>query len=85
MNISEKMKRDWDERAQHHARFWIATENYQTEEVFDAIWKGPLRIALIEDIRQICIRPSWKVLDIGCGIGRVLKPLATHFHDVSRH
>ena len=34
MNIAEKMKRDWDQRAQHHARFWIATENYQTEEVF---------------------------------------------------
>ena len=34
MNIAEKMKRDWDQRAQHHARFWIATENYHTEEVF---------------------------------------------------
>ena len=34
MNVSEKMKRDWNQRAQHHARFWIATENYQTEEVF---------------------------------------------------
>ena len=34
MNISQKMKRDWNQRALHHAQFWIATEKYQTEEVF---------------------------------------------------
>ncbi len=34
MNISEKMKQDWDQRARHHARFWIDTQNYHTEEVF---------------------------------------------------
>jgi hypothetical protein len=34
MNVSEKMKRDWNQRALHHAQYWIATENYQTEEVF---------------------------------------------------
>ncbi len=80
MNISEKMKRDWDERAQHHARFWIATENYQTEEVFEQSGRDTAH-ALIESLTDLH-RPSWKVLDIGCGIGRVLKPLATYFHDL---
>lgn len=78
MNISEKMKQDWDERAQHHARFWIATENYQTEEVFEQSGRDTAH-ALIESLTDLH-RPSWNVLDIGCGIGRVLKPLAKHFH-----
>jgi len=43
MNIAEKMKRDWDQRAEHHARFWIATENYQTEEVFANLGRTPHR------------------------------------------
>jgi SAM-dependent methyltransferase len=78
MNISEKMKRDWDQRALHHARFWIATENYQTEEVFTQSGQDTAQ-ALLESLKGL-YRPSWKVLDIGCGIGRVLKPLAKHFH-----
>jgi SAM-dependent methyltransferase len=78
MNVSEKMKRDWNQRAQHHARFWIATENYETEEVFAQSGQDTAQ-ALLGALNGLW-RPSWRVLDIGCGIGRVLKPLAKHFH-----
>lgn len=77
MNISEKMKQDWNQRAQHHARFWIDTQNYQTEEVFAQSGQNTAQ-ALLQALHGL-YRPSWKVLDIGCGIGRVLKPLAKHF------
>ncbi len=80
MNISEKMKQDWDNRAQHHARYWIATENYQTEEVFAQSGRDTAN-SLLESLMNL-YRPSWKVLDIGCGIGRVLKPLTKHFHNL---
>jgi ubiquinone/menaquinone biosynthesis C-methylase UbiE len=78
MNVSEKMKRDWNQRALHHAQYWIATENYQTEEVFAQSGQDTAQ-ALLGALKGLN-RPSWKVLDIGCGIGRVLKPLAMHFH-----
>ncbi len=80
MNIAEKMKRDWDQRAQHHARFWIATENYQTEEVFAQSGQDTAQ-ALLKALTGLS-HPSWKVLDIGCGIGRVLKPLGQYFHSL---
>ncbi|WP_454063582.1 methyltransferase domain-containing protein [Candidatus Nitrospira salsa] len=80
MNIVTKMKQDWDRRAKHHTRYWIATEDYKNEEVFadsgrrtaDAILAafGPF------------YRETWTGLDIGCGIGRVLKPLALHFRQL---
>ncbi len=78
MNISEKMKQDWDQRAQHHARYWIATENYQTEEVFAQSGEGTAQ-ALLKTLGDL-YQSSWNVLDIGCGVGRVLKPLAKYFH-----
>ena len=78
MNIVDKMKQDWNERAHHHARFWIATEDYHTEEKFAQSGKDTAQalLATLPGSHQ----PSWKVLDIGCGIGRVLKALASHFH-----
>ncbi|HNP59997.1 MAG TPA: methyltransferase domain-containing protein [Nitrospirales bacterium] len=78
MNIAEKMKHDWNERAQHHARFWIATEAYHTEEMFTQSGKNTAQ-ALLATL-PVPHLPSWNVLDIGCGIGRVLKALASHFH-----
>ena len=78
MNIAEKINRDWDQPAQHHARFWIATEHYQTEEVFAQSWQDTAQ-ALLKALTGLH-QPAWKVLDIGCGIERVLKPLAKHFH-----
>jgi len=77
MNIAEKMKQDWEQRAQHHARFWIATEHYQNEEVFSQSGQETAQ-CLMTAIREV-YQPTWSVLDIGCGIGRVLKPLAPYF------
>ena len=81
MNIAEKMKQDWEERAQHHARFWIATEHYQNEEVFAESGEETAQ-CLMTAIREV-YEPTWNVLDIGCGIGRVLKPLAPYFQTLS--
>ena len=80
MNLSEKMKLDWNRRAQHHARFWIATEDYQTEEIFTRSGDATAQ-AILGHLRGLhsC---SWNALDIGCGIGRVLKPLAPHFQEL---
>ncbi len=71
MNIAEKMKQDWEQRAQHHARFWIATEHYQNEEVFSQSGQETAQ-CLMTAIQEV-YQPTWSVLDIGCGIrGRVL-------------
>jgi len=72
------MKRDRDQRAQHHARFWIATENYQTEESYTQSGQDTAH-ALLRALTGLH-QATWKILDIGCGIGRILKPLAKHFH-----
>ena len=80
MIIAEKMKQDWDQRARHHARFWIATEDYQTEEKFAR--SGQVTAEALLATLPCPYQNSWKVLEIGCGIGRVLKALAPNFHQL---
>lgn len=80
MNLSEKMKRDWNRRAQHHAQFWIATEDYHSEIAFTRSGEATAQ-ALLQRIHRHH-SSSWRVLDIGCGIGRVLKALAPYFKEL---
>ncbi len=80
MNIVTKMKQDWDRRAKHHARYWIATEDYRNEEVFSH--SGQLTAEAILSTLGPYHQNTWTALDIGCGIGRIVKPLASHFHQI---
>jgi len=77
MNIVEKMKTEWNRRAKHHARFWVATENFHDDREFAKSGEHTAN-ALLSRVAPYS-NASWSVLDIGCGIGRVLKPLAPHF------
>ncbi|GJL56164.1 MAG: hypothetical protein NPIRA02_32960 [Nitrospirales bacterium] len=80
MNIVTKMKHDWDRRAQHHTRYWIATEDYKNEAVFAE--SGQRTADAIVAALGPYYKKAWIGLDIGCGIGRVLKPLSFHFRQL---
>ncbi|GJL53163.1 MAG: hypothetical protein NPIRA02_02950 [Nitrospirales bacterium] len=80
MHIAEKMKREWNRRATHHAPFWVATEHFHNDRQFEQSGKNTAK-ALLSRVAPYS-SPSWTVLDIGCGIGRVLKPLASHFQQL---
>lgn len=79
MKIQEKMKRDWDRRAEMDPHYWVAAteeadlESYHSsaERDCDLFLRGlaPLFPEGIEGA----------LLDIGCGIGRMTAPLAQHF------
>jgi SAM-dependent methyltransferase len=77
VDIASKMKRDWDRRAGEHARFWIATEDYQSDARFAA--SGEATAQNLLDRLPDSGLSGWSVLEIGCGIGRVLRPLSPIF------
>jgi ubiquinone/menaquinone biosynthesis C-methylase UbiE len=81
MNIVEKMKADWNRRAAHNAKYWIDVGHYQNDDVFDQA--GEEHVAQFLDLLKPFKRSSWQVLDIGCGIGRMVKPMASHFEQVT--
>lgn len=82
----KKMERDWDKRARKNARHYVATgkENWTDEEFFES---GRLTVAqeILTDMINICQGKDPKqmrVLEIGCGAGRVTRALAELFGEV---
>ncbi len=82
----EKMRRDWDERAKENARYYVntATESWTDDEFF-ASGERTVAEEILTDITNICQGKSaseMRVLEIGCGAGRVTRALARLFGEV---
>ena len=81
-----RMRRDWDRRALENARHYVATGQPEwSDEEFFAAGEQELRDHVFNDLGNICQGRDPKtmtVLEIGCGAGRVTRPLAHFFGEV---
>ena len=80
------MRRDWDRRAQENARHFVATgrQAWSDEEFFLA-GEQELQGQILNDLENVCQGrdpKAMKVLEIGCGAGRVTRALARFFGEV---
>lgn len=80
------MQRDWDERARENARHYVATGKCEwTDEEFFASGERTVANEILTDMINICQGKDPKqmrVLEIGCGAGRVTRALAGLFGEV---
>jgi ubiquinone/menaquinone biosynthesis C-methylase UbiE len=81
-----KMQRDWDARARENARYYVNTEraDWTDQEFFNS---GERTVAeeVLTDMINICQGKDparMRVLEIGCGAGRVTRALARLFGEV---
>ncbi|HEV3278836.1 MAG TPA: class I SAM-dependent methyltransferase [Terriglobia bacterium] len=74
------MKSDWDARAREDARKAIACDEGRDDAVFRASGERDLHLVLDSVMGALDGRES--ALEIGCGTGRLLEPLAGHFGQV---
>jgi ubiquinone/menaquinone biosynthesis C-methylase UbiE/glycosyltransferase involved in cell wall biosynthesis len=86
--LLETMREDWDERVRRHPWYYIATgpgskaasadiQPWASQEQFEL--SGDLSVdGILRDIEEYT-HPEMTVLEIGCGGGRMLKPLARRF------
>ena len=89
MNLEEqlkKMQRDWDARARENARYYVNTacEDWSEEEFYRS-GEQTVMEEVLTDMTNICqgIWPKrMKVVEIGCGAGRVTRALADIFGEV---
>jgi len=81
-----KMQQDWDARARENARYYVATGNENwTDEEFYASGERAVSEYVLTDMENICQgkEPNeMRVLEIGCGAGRITRALANIFGEV---
>lgn len=81
-----KMRRDWDRRARENARHFVVTEKSQwSDEEFFESGQATMREDILQDLGNICQGRDPKelrVLEIGCGAGRVTRAFAAFFGEV---
>lgn len=85
-SILDKMREDWDQRARENARHYIATANsaWNEREYYES---GRLCVyyEILNDLGNVCQDKNpkaMKVLEIGCGTGRMSRSLGEVFGEV---
>jgi ubiquinone/menaquinone biosynthesis C-methylase UbiE len=82
----EKMRQDWDARARENARYYVNTGREDwTDQEFFASGERTVAEEILTDMINICQGKDPKemrVLEIGCGTGRVTRALASLFGEV---
>jgi SAM-dependent methyltransferase len=81
-----RMRRDWDQRARENARYYVVTgqDRWSDEEFYES-GHVTLEEDILNDLANVCqgIDPrDMRVLEIGCGAGRVTRALAGLFGQV---
>ncbi|MBI4877441.1 MAG: methyltransferase domain-containing protein [Acidobacteria bacterium] len=82
----KRMQRDWDARARENARHYVNTARDDwTDEEFFRSGEQTVQEEILTDMTNICqgILPRrMRVIEIGCGTGRVTRALAQVFGEV---
>jgi SAM-dependent methyltransferase len=81
-----KMRADWDARARENAKYYVQTAKSDwTDEEFYASGRRTVEEEILTDMTNICqgLDPKqMRVVEIGCGAGRVTSALADLFGEV---
>jgi SAM-dependent methyltransferase len=82
----ERMRRDWEERARQNARHYVVTgQDRWSDEEFYRSGEVTLEEEILNDLTNICQGKNpreMRVLEIGCGAGRVTRAFAGFFGEV---
>jgi SAM-dependent methyltransferase len=69
----------WDERAREDAYFFVDNRRAYQDPTLESFWaEGERDLDRILGMFNLAVEPTDTVLDIGCGVGRLTRPLAAH-------
>ena len=81
-----RMRRDWNRRARENARHYVVTGQHQwSDEEFFQSGQITMEEEILNDLENVCQGrdpKDMRVLEIGCGAGRVTRAFAGYFGEV---
>lgn len=83
--VTERMRQEWNERAREDAHFYVAfgRRGQDPDEFFDTATDTVRGLtAELKRLPAQANRRAWRALEIGCGPGRLLKPMSRHFGEI---
>jgi spore maturation protein CgeB len=75
--LAERMRAEWDERIAHDYRFWMSDGQSSDQQMWQT---GDRDFAIL--LRDFPEDQRGTLLEVGCGVGRLLRPAAKHFKKV---
>jgi ubiquinone/menaquinone biosynthesis C-methylase UbiE len=84
--LEQRMREEWDQRARENARYYVNTERSDwTDDEFFHSGERTVIEQILNDMTNIC-QGIWprrmRILEIGCGAGRVTRALSQVFGEV---
>lgn len=81
---SSRMRDDWNARAREDAGYYVAFGRRDQDEAEFFATATQVINNLETELRRVPVaqRVGWKALEIGCGPGRLMRPMARHFVEI---
>ncbi|HYI94697.1 MAG TPA: class I SAM-dependent methyltransferase [Bryobacteraceae bacterium] len=85
IDVTDRMRKEWNERAREDAHFYVAfgRREQNDDEFFETARE--VVSGLEWELRRFPARENrraWRALEIGCGPGRLIKPMSRHFGEI---
>jgi len=86
-NILDRMRRDWNDRAREDAHYYVAFGRREQDDAEFLATAADVVRAMRGELKRLCppggaIPKGLKALEIGCGPGRLMRPLSEDFAEI---
>src|SRR5438132_330729 len=82
--VSSRMREDWNARAREDAGYYVAFGRRDSDDADFFATATEVINGLEWELRRVPLtqRGNWRALEIGCGPGRLLRPMSRHFAEI---
>ena len=82
--VSGRMRDDWNARAREDAGYYVAFGRREQSDADFYATATEVINSLESELRRVppAQRSDWKALEIGCGPGRLMRPMSRHFSEI---
>jgi len=83
-DVSARMRDDWNVRAREDAGYYVAFGRRDQDDAEFYATATEMVSSLESELRRVPLseRGGWRALEIGCGPGRLMRPMSRHFVEI---